>query len=164
MARPPIRYQRTCPEHPCLRLAHRDNGLALTWRHGDGMRLSYSAIAKISRHGRIHAITPRVCCRLTLAHPALYLPSGAKRSDSQAERSGGEGAWGSPPTTTTRLAYSPKKPSATSKLSAAGKGVSEVSPNCDLSQQATRTREALTLSAAQISTTPPPSPPLGQRR
>jgi hypothetical protein len=108
---------------------------------------------------RHHAITPRVCCRLTLAHPALCLPSGAKRSG-QAERSGKRGVRGSPPTTTTHLAYSPKKPSATGWLSAAGKGVSDVSSNCDFSQQATRTQQALTLSAAQRNT----PPFLGQRR
>jgi hypothetical protein len=160
----PERYRRTRAEHPCLRHAHRDielplTELPLTWRHDEGARLNYNAIAKHSRHGRTHASTPRVCCRLALAHPALFLPSGAKRSG-QAERSGKKGIRGSHPTMTTQLSYSPKKPSATGRLSTAGKGVSEVSSNCDYSQKATRTREALTLNAGEIRT---PSP-LGQRR
>jgi hypothetical protein len=54
------------------------------------MRLRYNAMPKLSRHGRTHAITPRVCCRLTLAHPALCLHSDAKRSG-HAERSGKRG-------------------------------------------------------------------------
>jgi hypothetical protein len=38
------------------------------------MRLSYNEMAKLSRHGRTHAITPRVCCRLALAHPPFVCP------------------------------------------------------------------------------------------